>query len=313
MYCLVPEITAVPRGDWFCYKCVDTSREKIAPKKRDPTFCFRRKRGRERGRGILFTHHKSHSSSEKATAKKVPYTKKKTPVTTKKAPVLETRAPVIEQRAPVIKHRVPLIVQRVPVSETSKPRDDGGKNPTSTCPHCSKVFKPHTKKVWISRHIESCKGAQVDSVKPRDDSRAPVIEQRAPVIEHRVPLIVQRAPVIEHRVPLIVQRAPVSETRAPVIEQRAPVSDTTASATSHESIAITSTENVLESAWKILNDDVSSLNANRPKLTKMINNLGLSEPADLKFLEDDEINELVELLKPVKGRRFAIMLTTTAH
>jgi hypothetical protein len=123
----------------------------------------------------------------------------------------------------------------------------------------------------ISSHIESCKGAQVDSVKPRDDSRAPVIEQRAPV------------------------------------------SDTTASATSHESIAITSTENVLESAWKILNDDVSSLNANRPKLTKMINNLGLSEPADLKFLEDDEINELVELLKPVKGRRFAIMLTTTAH
>jgi hypothetical protein len=292
MYCLVPEITAVPRGDWFCYKCVDTSREKIAPKKRDPTFCFRRKRGRERGRGILFTHHKSHSSSEKATAKRVPLTKKKTPVTTKKAPVLETRAPVIEQRAPVIKHRVPLIVQRVPVSETSKPRDDGGKNPTSTCPHCSKVFKTHTKKMCISSHIDSCKGAHVDSVKPRDDSRAPVIEQRAPVIEHRVPLIVQRAPVIE---------------------QRAPVSDTTASATSHESIAITSTENVLESAWKILNDDVSSLNANRPKLTKMINNLGLSEPADLKFLEDDEINELVELLKPVKGRRFAIMLTTTAH
>jgi len=43
-------------------------------------------------------------------------------------------------------------------------------DPPSTCPHCSKVFHPHTGKIWVSRHIESCKGAQVDSVKPRDDS-----------------------------------------------------------------------------------------------------------------------------------------------
>ncbi len=65
-----------------------------------------------------------------------------------------------------------------------------------------------------------------------------------------------------------------------------------------------STERSLESAWKLLTDYFSSTDADRPNLIQKIHNLGLSEPADLGFLEDSEVQELVALMKQVKGRRF---------